>query len=285
MAMVNLGCGRRYHPDWVNIDIVSSGPGVIAHDITTGIPLANESCRVVYHAHVLEHLRANEAFAFVRDCYRVLGPGGVIRVAVPDLERICRTYLDKLGLALDGDADAVHEYDWIMLEMYDQTVREQSGGQMLAYLRQTPLPCEAFVYDRIGEEGRELVTVLRDTSCVSTKPSPPPTRPLDLPRSLYRQLRLWPAHMRAHLVARWLGESGMRALAIGRFRLSGEVHHWMYDRYSLARLLTEAGFVSPSVQTAITSSIPGWTTYNLDTTTEGRINKPDSLFMEATKPS
>ena len=37
--LLNLGCGRRFHPDWINIDLVSAGPGVIAHDLSRGIPL------------------------------------------------------------------------------------------------------------------------------------------------------------------------------------------------------------------------------------------------------
>ena len=47
-----------------------------------------------------------------------------------------------------------------------------------------------------------------------------------------------------------------QALRVGEFRLQGEVHQWMYDRYGLARLMLLAGFVSPVVQTAAGSQIP-----------------------------
>jgi len=80
-----------------------------------------------------------------------------------------------------------------------------------------------------------------------------------------------------------LGSDNMRALEIGRFRLSGEVHHWMYDRYSLGRLLIAAGFRNPVVQSATTSLIPNWTSFHLDTLPDGRVIKPDLFFMEATK--
>src|SRR5262249_43245401 len=120
----NLGCGQRYHPDWVNMDLVSSGMGVIAPDLGQGIPLPDSSCEVVYHSHVLEHIRRPEVMAFMKGCHRILKPGGIVRIAVPDLERICRLYLEKLEQALAGDVRSAHDYRWLLLELYDQAVRE-----------------------------------------------------------------------------------------------------------------------------------------------------------------
>ena len=96
MRYVNLGCGSRCHPAWINIDIAPCVPGVIAHDLSRGIPLPDSSCDVVYHSHLVEHLRPEDARRFMKECYRVLKAGGILRVATPDLERICRLYLEKL---------------------------------------------------------------------------------------------------------------------------------------------------------------------------------------------
>lgn len=280
-SYLNLGCGARYHPAWINIDIAPQGPGVIRHDLSRGIPLPDASCDVVYHAAVLEHMRRSDALPFLLECYRVLKPGGIIRVGVPDLEKLCRLYLEKLEAALTGDGSAVHDYDWIMLELYDQTVREQSGGEMLNYLRQNPLPNEGFVYARIGEEGRQLVRALQKQDGSEQAHPPVPVR------SLFCRLRnkphaLW-STAKYRLLQLLLGAGGMRALEIGRFRLAGEVHHWMYDRYSLARLLRAAGFRAPVVLDATTSQIPEWNTFHLDTLPDGTVIKPDLFFMEATK--
>src|SRR6266852_88962 len=163
MKYLNLGCGNRYHPDWVNIDIAPNGKDVIGHDLSTGIPLPDCSCDVVYHSHLLEHLRQPAALEFMRECRRVLKPGAILRVAVPDLERICRVYLEKLEQALEDDRNR-DDYDWIILELLDQAVREQSGGGMLSYLSQSPLPNEDFVYERIGEEGRNIIRMLKEQS-------------------------------------------------------------------------------------------------------------------------
>jgi len=78
-------------------------------------------------------------------------------------------------------------------------------------------------------------------------------------------------------------ESLRTATEIGRFRLSGEVHQWMYDRYSLAKLLTEAGLQSPKQRTATTSGLAEWARFNLDATADGVPIKPDSIYMEAVK--
>jgi hypothetical protein len=73
---------------------------------------------------------------------------------------------------------------------------------------------------------------------------------------------------------------GSEALRIGAFRLSGEIHMWMYDRYSLARLLSEAGFLNVRQVDAHSSAIPDWAAYELDVR-DGAVFDPTSLFMEA----
>jgi SAM-dependent methyltransferase len=275
ITYLNLGCGSRYHPDWINIDIAPHSPEIIQHDISRGIPLPDESCDVVYHSAVLEHMRRADATTFITECYRVLKPGGILRVGVPDLESLCRLYLSNLDAALEGDEKAARHYDWLMLELYDQSVREKSGGGMLDYLRQTPLPDEAFIYERIGEEGRELVKALRAADL--------PDVTLSFPRKLRRRLRSIRDTVSHHLLGWLLGVQGRQALEIGRFRLAGEVHQWAYDRYSLALLLESVGFQDPKLKDAAASQIPDWTRFHLDTLPDGQVIKPDLLFMEAVK--
>jgi predicted SAM-dependent methyltransferase len=63
------------------------------------IPLPDGSLEVVYSSHVLEHLDSSEAERFLAEVYRVLRPGGIIRLALPDLRRRAEKYM------ADGDAD------------------------------------------------------------------------------------------------------------------------------------------------------------------------------------
>lgn len=105
-TMLNLGCGACFHPDWVNVDFKSSSPLVYAHDLRGGVPARDASCDVVYHSHLLEHFDKADAEAFLKDCLRTLKPGGVLRLAVPDLETLARGYLHSLADAADGDTHA-----------------------------------------------------------------------------------------------------------------------------------------------------------------------------------
>ncbi len=278
----NLGCGNQICAGWINIDIVCTGPGVVAHDLSTGIPLPDASCEVVYHSHVLEHLKRPDAQFFMRECVRVLKPGGILRVAVPDLEQICRQYLLTLDRALAKEAHAACDYEWIMLELFDQMIRQQSGGGMRTYLQQNPLSNEAFVYERIGEEGRQLVSSLRASSGgVEHSPGRPGLGIAAFLRTMGR--RMW-VKLAQKLVFWTDGRRFMEACRLGRFRMGGEVHQWMYDRYSLAQLMISVGLRDPLQESALTSRIPGWTDVPLDVLPDRTVRKPDSLFMEALRP-
>jgi predicted SAM-dependent methyltransferase len=265
---LNLGCDSRYHTDWVNIDMVSTGPGVIAHNLQKGVPFPDNSFDVVYHSHVLEHFSKADAVAFLCECYRVLTPGGVIRVAVPDLGEIVDHYIKWRDLALQGDDMAAVNYDWIMLEMYDQFARNHGGGEMGQYILQDRIPNETFVRERAGF----YFDVLR------TKHELPVYSFRSIMKKFISPVTL--RRFRAKMISLIPGE---RSRQIGKFRLSGEIHQWMYDRFSLARLLRQRGFIDPIVCSASQSQIPGWTNFHLDTEPDGSIYRAATLFMEARK--
>ena len=116
---VNLGCGLAVAPGWVNVDgslnaLVASMPSAmhklayrftgsaryyvrdvylnllrcgvwIHHDLKYGIPLRDGTADFVYSSHFLEHLFREDAAHLLRESYRVLKPGGTLRVVVPDL--------------------------------------------------------------------------------------------------------------------------------------------------------------------------------------------------------
>ena len=267
LRCLNLGCGERFHQDWTNLDIRPTGPDVQAWNLGEELPFSDGSFDVVYHSHVLEHFSKAEGLRLLRRCCRVLCIGGMIRVVVPDLEEIARLYLEALNKSLVGDPVSQKRYEWILLEMYDQTVRDSPGGEMLAYLKRDPIPEREFVEGRIGGELRRMTGENRAKRVRS-------------PAQLTSRL----ANLLSRKAARlFFGRRGIQAHDLGAFRLSGEVHRWMYDRYSLARALEMAGFQSAEKKGAAESSIPGWASFNLDTEPDGSIYKPDSLYMEATR--
>src|SRR5207247_2856115 len=81
----------------------------------------------VYHSHVIEHLDRQAAPAFVRESRRVLKPGGIHRVAVPDLEKSCRRYIDDLA-SRDAGEIRVPNHDAAVAALIDQMVRTEALG-------------------------------------------------------------------------------------------------------------------------------------------------------------
>lgn len=278
---LNLGCGRRFHNAWTNIDFTSTDESIIVHNLVQGIPFPDASFDVVYHSHVLEHFTKSSADFFLKECYRVLSPQGVIRVVVPDLEQIAITYLLALEKARSGSPEWVDNYEWILLEMYDQTIRSKSGGEMGKYLSKELISNREFVIQRIGAEGKNFILSAEQRRNNKQDKPLSESEIKQFFKKLYRFLR-YPTYRWETLLKLLLGKEYI-ALEIGRFRQGGEVHQWMYDNYSLKTLLDKCGFQNIIQQTASASYIPNWTSFNLDTEVDGSVYKPDSIFMEAIK--
>jgi len=178
----------------------------------------------------------------------------VLRLVVPDLEGIVREYLRQLEAAERGEPGAAARHEWMTVELLDQLVRRVSGGVMARWWRSRPLAAREFIEKRLGAEASVWIQRFEDE-----------------------------AKSGGGLLSR--GEiyqgSESEGKKMARFLAQGEVHRWMYDRVALARILREAGFQEPTVCAADQSRIKDFASYHLDTDENGRIRKPDSLFMEA----
>ena len=90
---VNVACGPHVLPGFVNLDLFPCCPDVVAWDCRKSLPLKDESAAGIRVEQFIEHLDPREDVpVFLRDCLRVLHPGGVLRVIVPDAERYMRAY-------------------------------------------------------------------------------------------------------------------------------------------------------------------------------------------------
>ncbi len=281
MRLLNLGCGNRFHSFWTNVDFVSNNKNVIAHNLLRGIPFADNSFDVVYHSHVLEHFSKADGEFFLRECYRVLNPAGIIRVAVPDLEQIAIEYLKNLDLAIHGDSIAVENYDWIMLELYDQTVRNESGGEMAKYISKNNIINEYYLYSRIGEEGRSARNSYLQNQLDTDFSKIEWELEYETKNTGFGKLLNWIKRFIFRSELNYYAKLKSEA-AIGKFRLGGEIHQWMYDRYSLSKALMKFGFLNVEVKNAFSSNIANWGTFELESK-NGIIYKPDSIFIEAIK--
>jgi SAM-dependent methyltransferase len=133
-SRINVGCGQTPTKGWRNFDnslslLFSRVPFLpeflqklkllensqyqfirfardndIEHgDATKGLPVQGQSVEVLYASHMLEHLDRDEAENFLKEAFRVLCPGGIIRIVVPDIKKQIERYYES------GDADTFIE--------------------------------------------------------------------------------------------------------------------------------------------------------------------------------
>jgi predicted SAM-dependent methyltransferase len=104
---LHLGRGSEIKSGWINVDLNMSGTTppmpldvapdtrYVIYDLRSGqLPLDDGSCQFIYSSHVLEHLDYRDGLRLLRDCHRLLEPGGVFRTGVRDFRGMFRAYLD-----------------------------------------------------------------------------------------------------------------------------------------------------------------------------------------------
>ncbi len=82
---VQLGAGGSRLKGWLNTDIEPGGDGLAYLDATKRFPFEDESVHYIFSEHVIEHLTYDEGKAMIAEAYRVLTPGGKMRVSTPNL--------------------------------------------------------------------------------------------------------------------------------------------------------------------------------------------------------
>ncbi len=102
---INLGCGDGWRYDgWIGIDCKAAYPyrakgedkGFdINWNLLNGLPFNNNSVRMIYISHFLEHLSYKESIKLLNECYRIMEPAGAIRIVAPDLDLYIKKFLEK----------------------------------------------------------------------------------------------------------------------------------------------------------------------------------------------
>lgn len=86
---LQLGTGHNPLPGWLNTDVQVFRRGKVEFlDATRPFPLPDASFDYVYSEHQIEHIPLEAGERMLAECFRVLRPEGVVRIATPDLERI-----------------------------------------------------------------------------------------------------------------------------------------------------------------------------------------------------
>ena len=89
---LQLGCGRNWLEGWLNSDYFPRNSDILQLDVTVALPFENDTFDYIFSEHVIEHISYPEGAYMLEECFRVLKPGGVLRVGTPDLAFLVSLY-------------------------------------------------------------------------------------------------------------------------------------------------------------------------------------------------
>lgn len=94
LIKINFGSGTFPLPGWVNVDSdPTCSPDVLADLGTFPLPFPDGCARYLHSEDFFDQLPVETAYAFLRECHRILAPGGVMRLLTPDLHRLADLYV------------------------------------------------------------------------------------------------------------------------------------------------------------------------------------------------
>ncbi len=114
---LHLGCGSKFIPGFIHVDVIA-GDHIHHQGSVCELPYPDCSVELIYASHVLEHFGRFEMHDVLREWYRVLAPGGILRLAVPDFAACAKIYYEEglkdgltglIGLVSGGQRN---EYDF-----------------------------------------------------------------------------------------------------------------------------------------------------------------------------
>lgn len=92
LLKLHLGCGKRFLPGFVHVDIADF-PHIDHRALADRLPfISDESAGLIYSSHMFEYWDRQEAAIVLQEWRRVLAPGGTLRIAVPDFDRLIEVY-------------------------------------------------------------------------------------------------------------------------------------------------------------------------------------------------
>jgi SAM-dependent methyltransferase len=269
---VNVACGNSFVTGWRNLDYAPVSPAVEAANLLERLPLDDASVDVLYSSHFLEHIPRKCVREFLSECFRVMKPGGQVRLVLPDLEEICREYIRQ------REAGEHSKAGFVALELIDQCVRSVSGGELGEYYKAVRKDnnggdIASYIAVRTGED------VLRTPVVISMLSWSNLLRAFRQPGRVIGQIE----RIYCRFVT-WFLPSAFREQNVS-FTQVGERHAWIYDFYELSILLEQAGFVSCRKLHFNESGIEGFPLSGLDMNAYGHPRKGlESMYVEARKP-
>jgi predicted SAM-dependent methyltransferase len=114
---LQIGSGPNLLTGWLNTDLVpdvhlAGSRQIVFLDAVKPFPFDNMTFDYVFSEHMIEHVSAPDARFMCRECFRILRPGGRIRIATPNLAAIVGLYHEP------GSELEQHYTDWVMTKFW-----------------------------------------------------------------------------------------------------------------------------------------------------------------------
>lgn len=141
---INLGSGQRpFGPGWCNVDCQARwNPDVVADG--NSMPMFKDgSVEVIVSHHCLEHVGCGEGDGMLKECYRILQPGGSLIVTVPDMRALAMGWLARkitdqiyftnvYGAFMQDDADR-HRWGYVGVTLAETLQRAAGWGKIVTF--------------------------------------------------------------------------------------------------------------------------------------------------------
>jgi predicted SAM-dependent methyltransferase len=103
---LQIGGGKSYIDGWMNADIIY---GDVYIDATRTLPIPDKSIDFIFAEHFIEHLSYEDGLKLIQECYRVLRPNGVLRIATPSFEGLLHVYQNSNPEVKSAEVVSRHE--------------------------------------------------------------------------------------------------------------------------------------------------------------------------------
>lgn len=100
---LQIGSGGTILKDWLNTDLILENEKIVFMDAGERFPIPDETFDYVYSEHLFEHLTFDQQCNYLKESWRILKPGGKMRLATPDFDFL-------IGLACENPNEVQKNY-------------------------------------------------------------------------------------------------------------------------------------------------------------------------------
>lgn len=133
--LLNLGSGQRpFQKPWLNVDVQPKWNPDVLTDIHSMPMFEDNSAEMIVLWHVLEHFGCGDADGIIKECHRILQPGGKLIIACPNLEALALNFLKNRGHQIQGVPDWPPIDEWLfVINLYGAYMESEADRHKWGY--------------------------------------------------------------------------------------------------------------------------------------------------------